>query len=355
MFQYNEVVEQYKTDVTRIQKNSSFSKLNLKKEIELGKKIKSTTGSNRQRHIEQLITPHLPYVIDLAIKMYQSRKTTPIVTEEDFISWGNEGILKAATTYDYKKGYRFLTHAKNWIEQSIRQNYADNKKTIYYPTAHYQQEHKQKKVTEAYYNIHGCKPPQGEKIEYINKLGNSEIITVESSKILPHELSMNEIVYNEESNGKEASAFISDDSYDENIIVEQLTNVSFIDNVKSLIKSDKFTYKERYVFLKMNLEDIKLGTLVQNIDFIERFGQSKCKDETFKKLIIKRNNLIKNSDNINLVQLFNSSEWIETINRLGGLSSVFKKISTDKVRSENESAKTKIRILSKIYLSEYRV
>ena len=49
----------------------------------------------------------------------------------DLIEEGNSGLMKAVDKFDYKRGYKFSTHATWWIEQSISRAIANQARTIH--------------------------------------------------------------------------------------------------------------------------------------------------------------------------------------------------------------------------------
>lgn len=353
MFQNSEIVNMYKKDITSLQKKKSFEKLSLDKEIELGTKIQNSKGSIQNRYIEQLISPHLPYVIDIAMKMYSSRETPIIITEDDFISWGNEGILKAAMIYDPKKRNRFLTHAKAWIQQSIRQNLHENKKTIYHPTAHYQNEFKQKKVIEQFYAKNGYKPSENEVLPYVNTLNNVEYIEIDYNKNTHVGYSIDTEI-NDQDNRDRLDFIVS---CDENIeYIEKLNLDCFYKDIQKLLKSDYFTFSEEIIFTLVEINEIKLTTIVESYHFKQYFNTRNIKinePENVKNLIDKRDYLISIKDKTSLDKLIVSKEWEDFHNDRKLYSKHLKLFTTDKIREINNSAKDKMRILSKKYLSEY--
>jgi RNA polymerase sigma factor (sigma-70 family) len=54
------------------------------------------------------------------------------VALEDLIQWGNTGLLHAVDKFDWRKGFKFSTHATRWIERDIRRG-IDNDRLIHLP------------------------------------------------------------------------------------------------------------------------------------------------------------------------------------------------------------------------------
>ena len=76
----------------------------------------------------ELITHNLRLVINIA-KHYVGRGL-PLL---DLIQEGNIGLMKAVDKFEYKKGFRFSTHATWWIRQAITRALIDQTKTIRVP------------------------------------------------------------------------------------------------------------------------------------------------------------------------------------------------------------------------------
>jgi RNA polymerase primary sigma factor len=93
-------------------------------EISLAKRIKN--GDNKA--IEELVNANLKFVISIA-KEYQGQG----LALSDLISEGNYGLVKAATRFDYKRGFRFISYAVWWVKQSIIQGLNDNARVVRLP------------------------------------------------------------------------------------------------------------------------------------------------------------------------------------------------------------------------------
>ncbi len=55
----------------------------------------------------------------------------------DLIQEGSMGLMKAVDTFDYKRGYRFCTYARWWIQQAVYRAIAEQSRTIRIPAAIY--------------------------------------------------------------------------------------------------------------------------------------------------------------------------------------------------------------------------
>lgn len=98
--------------------------LTQKEEIDLAKKIKR----GNQNAINRLVNANLKFVVSIA-KEYQGQGL-PL---SDLINEGNYGLIKAATRFDHKKGFRFISYAVWWIKQSIIQSLNENARVVRLP------------------------------------------------------------------------------------------------------------------------------------------------------------------------------------------------------------------------------
>lgn len=98
--------------------------LTQEEEIKLAKKIKN----GDQNAINKLVNANLKFVVSIA-KEYQGQGL-PL---SDLINEGNYGLIKAATRFDHKKGFRFISYAVWWVKQSIIQSLNDNARVVRLP------------------------------------------------------------------------------------------------------------------------------------------------------------------------------------------------------------------------------
>ena len=108
----------YFKDLIRIKKQSPKDQEQLFDRIKQGD----------ERAINELIEANLRYVVSLARK-YKCKT----LSEEDLISEGNIGLIKAAKHFDPTVGVKFITYAKYAIEQSIFAAMGNNDRLIRIP------------------------------------------------------------------------------------------------------------------------------------------------------------------------------------------------------------------------------
>ena len=98
--------------------------LSSKEEASLAKRIKN----GDKKAIEELVNANLKFVISIAKE--DQGQGLPL---SDLISEGNYGLVKAATRFDYKRGFRFISYAVWWVRQSILQSLNDNARMVRLP------------------------------------------------------------------------------------------------------------------------------------------------------------------------------------------------------------------------------
>lgn len=99
----------------------SFPKpLKPKEEMEYLKRSRS--GDIEARNV--LIEHNLRLVVHIIKKYYANQKE-----QDDLISIGTIGLIKAVSTFDYEKGTRFATYASRCIENEILMYFRSKKKT----------------------------------------------------------------------------------------------------------------------------------------------------------------------------------------------------------------------------------
>lgn len=110
---------------TWLQKVSKHGLLSREQETELAKRIEQNDESAR----DELIQANLRLVVSVAMK-YQGHN----VPLEDLIQEGNIGLMRAASKFDYRKGFKFSTYAIWWIRQAIMRTLDNCSRSIRLPS-----------------------------------------------------------------------------------------------------------------------------------------------------------------------------------------------------------------------------
>ena len=100
-----------------------------------------TTPSAIEKVEKEIVEGNLRFVISVA-KNYQSQG----MDLPDLIAEGNYGLLKAIKSFDWAKGYRFISYAVWWVKQSILQCLNEHARTIRLPVNIVQELQRQKKM-----------------------------------------------------------------------------------------------------------------------------------------------------------------------------------------------------------------
>ena len=110
---------------TWLQTVAQHSLLSREQEVELAKRIAQDDESAR----DELIQANLRLVVSVAMK-YQGHN----VPLEDLIQEGNIGLMRAASKFDYRKGFKFSTYAIWWIRQAIMRTLDNCSRSIRLPS-----------------------------------------------------------------------------------------------------------------------------------------------------------------------------------------------------------------------------
>ena len=102
--------------------------LSSEEKVLLAKRIEAAEGEARKAR-DELVQANLRLVISIAVK-YQGHN----VPLEDLIQEGNIGLIKAASKFDYQKGFKFSTYAIWWIKQAIMRTLDNFSRSIRLPS-----------------------------------------------------------------------------------------------------------------------------------------------------------------------------------------------------------------------------
>ncbi len=94
----------------------------------LTKRIRAAESEARSAR-DELVQANLRLVISIAVK-YQGHN----VPLEDLIQEGNIGLIKAASKFDYRRGFKFSTYAIWWIKQAIMRTLDNFSRSIRLPS-----------------------------------------------------------------------------------------------------------------------------------------------------------------------------------------------------------------------------
>jgi RNA polymerase primary sigma factor len=101
-----------------------YQLLTAEEEIELGRRMAEGDEEARRR----MIICNLRLVVTIA-KRYARGGQNLL----DLIEDGNLGLIRAASKFDYTRGFRFSTYASYWIKQSIKRGIAGQSRAIRIP------------------------------------------------------------------------------------------------------------------------------------------------------------------------------------------------------------------------------
>lgn len=218
--------------------------LSSQEEIDLAKKIAEGDEEAKKRFTEA----NLRLVVSIA-----KRFTGRGVLFLDLIQNGNLGLIKAVEKFDYRKGHRFSTYGKWWIEQAIRTSIVDQARNIRIPVFVVDKLNQMMLITTRLCVILGRDPTPAEIAEDM-KLTVEKV--EELQKLVPDTFSLENYVGDEEED--RLVDFIEDDKIakpEESVIYQELKIV--LNEVMSTLTEREISVLK----LRFGLEDGRKRTL----------------------------------------------------------------------------------------------
>ena len=226
-------------------------------EVNIAKEIKA----GNLEAIDILVKANLKFVVSIA-KEYQNQGL-PLA---DLISEGNYGLIKAATRFDYTRGFRFISYAVWWIKQSIIQGLNDNARMVRLPANVINKLNSLKKEIEKFEFENEREPMYGEIIDE-----NSEAVDL---TLYTRCTSLNETI-NED--GDEIIDLISE-TIDENKIVVDDRLKEKINETLSVLDTREKIIVENYYGINTDCEPMTLEAIGEKFSLTkERIRQIKSR------------------------------------------------------------------------------
>ena len=158
---------------------------------------------------DYVITHNLRLVPSIARKNYG--RGVPMA---DLVSSGNIGLISAANKFDLSKGFKFSTYATWWIRQAVTRTIADEARTIRIPVHMVEIINKFKREKRSLVNELYREPTLE---ELATRLGWTVQRVKEVTKYATEPVSLNTVISNDDED-TELSAFIPDDTHDDDFI-----------------------------------------------------------------------------------------------------------------------------------------
>ena len=223
--------------------------LTQKEELGLAKRI----AKGDQKAIDTLVNANLKFVVSIA-KEYQG-KGLPL---SDLINEGNYGLIKAATRFDHKKGFRFISYAVWWIKQSILQSLNENARVVRLPANIINKISAQNKEILKFESLNEREPVFGEMLDR-----NNVPVSIIN---YPRHSSLNDVI------GEDGTEFIellvAEVEAEDKLVVDDRIKAG-LDNALSLLDEREREIVESYFGLNTECETMTLEAIG------ERYGLTK--------------------------------------------------------------------------------
>lgn len=241
-------------------------------ERELFQKIRFGDLDQREEAIDKIVSSNLRYVVSVA-KNYFGKG----ISNNDLISHGNIGLLKAAERFDESRGHRFISYAKWWVRQSIQEAMVNELRTVRLPANKVMEILSLKSAVKELSQTLGRIP---ESYELAERLGVKEDKISTLRKLMTKNVSL-DLSEESEDNTINYNNILTDDSYlpDESSEINQSN--SFLEKaLNSLSDREKFVLSSYY---GLNGEEKTLNSIGQEIS-LSRERVRQIKDSALKKL-----------------------------------------------------------------------
>jgi RNA polymerase primary sigma factor len=223
--------------------------LTQKEELGLAKRI----AKGDQKAIDTLVNANLKFVVSIA-KEYQGQGL-PL---SDLINEGNYGLIKAATRFDHKKGFRFISYAVWWIKQSILQSLNENARVVRLPANIINKISAQNKEILKFESLNEREPVFGEMLDR-----NNVPVSIIN---YPRHSSLNDVI------GEDGTEFIellvAEVEAEDKLVVDDRIKAG-LDNALSLLDEREREIVESYFGLNTECETMTLEAIG------ERYGLTK--------------------------------------------------------------------------------
>lgn len=244
--------------------------LTSKEEVILAKRIMN----GEQKAIDELVMANLKFVVSIA-KDYQGQGL-PL---PDLISEGNLGLIKAASKFDHKRGFKFISYAVWWVRQSIIQSLNDNSRMVRLPANVIQKLSTLKKEIAKFEYENEREPVYGEIFDK-----NDEPIAFIS---FPKCASLNDTI-NEE--GDELAELIASEMEEEDRLIVDERIKKELDKTLSILSDRERDIIEHYYGVNTDCEPMTLEAIGEKYSLTkERIRQ--IKEKSLRKLRHNANNL----------------------------------------------------------------
>jgi RNA polymerase primary sigma factor len=164
---------------------SRFPVLTAEQEVEVAQKV----AEGDKQAWDLLICSNYRLVLKEVNRQMSKIEDSPILTWGDLVSYGIEGVIRAAQKFDYKKGYKFSTYSTYWIRQHIDRRVAETHTSIRVPIHIVEKIGKIRKAQAAYFKAHS-KVPTLQQTADILEMTVEQVETILSYKQKPISLDM---------------------------------------------------------------------------------------------------------------------------------------------------------------------